>query len=142
MKLQKVSLTRLTTTNRFFHFFPSLHGLLTISSSVSKVILKISPCSVWAKKKNIDLVLWVAEQTKIIPLSGSSRSFQQSQIHNQHLGNEYSFSGIQHFTDKDHTGHPRPRGIWSLSMQALTQSSLPVTGLKRNNQKFQSTINT
>ena len=28
--------------------------ILTISSSVSSVILKMSPCSVWAKKKNID----------------------------------------------------------------------------------------
>lgn len=48
---------------------------LTISSSVSSVTLKMSPCSVWARKKNMDLVLWVAEQTKIIPRSGSSRSF-------------------------------------------------------------------
>lgn len=48
---------------------------LTISSSVSRVTLKMSPCSVWARKKNMDLVLCVAEQTKIMPLSGSSRSF-------------------------------------------------------------------
>lgn len=47
----------------------------TISSSVSRVTLKMSPCSVWARKKNMDLVLWVAEQTNIIPRSGSSRSF-------------------------------------------------------------------
>ena len=52
--------------------FPSM---LTISSSVSRVTLKMSPCSVWARKKNIDLVLWVAEQTKIMPRSGSSKSF-------------------------------------------------------------------
>lgn len=51
--------------------------VLTMSSSVSRVILKMSPCSVWARKKNMDLVLCVAEQTKIIPLSGSSKSFCQ-----------------------------------------------------------------
>lgn len=50
-------------------------SLLTISSSVSRVTLKMSPCSVWARKKNMDLVLWVAEQTNIMPRSGSSRSF-------------------------------------------------------------------
>ncbi|TNN71118.1 hypothetical protein EYF80_018638 [Liparis tanakae] len=44
------------------------------SSSSPKVTLKMSPCSVWARKKNMDLVLWVAEQTNIIPRSGSSRS--------------------------------------------------------------------
>lgn len=54
---------------------------LTISSSVSKVILKMSPCSVWAKKKNIDLVLCVAEHTKIMPLSGSSKSFCHREQH-------------------------------------------------------------
>lgn len=37
--------------------------------------LKRSPCSVCSRKKNMDLVLWVAEQTKIIPRSGSSKSF-------------------------------------------------------------------
>lgn len=37
--------------------------------------MKMSPCSVWARKKNMDLVLWVAEQTNIMPRSGSSRSF-------------------------------------------------------------------
>lgn len=35
----------------------------------------MSPCSVWARKKNMDLVLWVAEHTNIMPRSGSSRSF-------------------------------------------------------------------
>lgn len=53
----------------------SVGTALTISSSVSRVTLKMSPCSVWARKKNMDLVLCVAEQTKIMPLSGSSRSF-------------------------------------------------------------------
>lgn len=53
----------------------SVATALTISSSVSRVTLKMSPCSVWARKKNMDLVLCVAEQTKIMPLSGSSRSF-------------------------------------------------------------------
>lgn len=57
--------------------FAALHVMLTMSSSVSRVILKMSPCSVWARKKNMDLVLCVAEQTKIIPLSGSSKSFCQ-----------------------------------------------------------------
>jgi hypothetical protein len=58
------------TVSKYFSFIS-----VTMSSSVSKVILKISPCSVCARKKNIDLVLCVAEHTKIIPLSGSSRSF-------------------------------------------------------------------
>lgn len=56
-----------------------LFCMLTISSSVSSVTLKMSPCSVWARKKNMDFVLWVAEQTKIMPLSGSSRSFYKMQ---------------------------------------------------------------
>jgi hypothetical protein len=58
------------TVSKYFSFIS-----VTMSSSVSKVILKISPCSDCARKKNIDFVLCVAEHTKIIPLSGSSRSF-------------------------------------------------------------------
>ena len=60
------------TVSKYFNLIS-----VTISSSVSKVILKMSPCSVWTKKKNIDLVLCVAEQTKNMPRSGSSKSLRR-----------------------------------------------------------------
>ena len=58
---------------------------VTMSSSVSNVTLNMSPCSVCTKKKNIDLVLCVAEVTKIIPLSGSSKSFYNKKINVIHI---------------------------------------------------------
>ena len=57
----------------------------TISSSVSMVTLKISPCSVWTRKKNMAFVLCEAEQTKSIPRSGSSRSFCNRQVIVSHI---------------------------------------------------------
>lgn len=58
------------TVSKYFNLIS-----VTTSSSTSSVTLKISPCSVCRRKKNMDLVLCVAEQTKIIPRSGSSKSF-------------------------------------------------------------------
>ena len=60
------------------HYIECLVILWSTTECVNKkkhTTLKISPCSVWTKKKNIDLVLWAAPHTIIIPRSGSSKSF-------------------------------------------------------------------
>lgn len=54
---------------------PTSAIIISVMYVIGLSTLKISPCSVCAKKKYMDLVRCVAEQTKIIPRSGSSKSF-------------------------------------------------------------------
>ena len=53
---------------------------------ISNPSLKRSPCSVWSKKKNMLLVLCVADATMIIPRSGSSKSLRLRGIGNRISG--------------------------------------------------------
>ena len=95
-----------------------LQKLQVTIDKYSHPTLKISPCSVCARKKNMLRVLCVAEHTKIIPLSGSSRSFLRRGMGHRMSGWSPKFLYVMQFSE--HTSTPRMMNWWLFTYIFLT----------------------